>query len=56
MESPSSAQAAASQPFGSMHEARSANGVAAVAPRLWQSLEIDTLRRIRHRQSHWPEQ
>ena len=48
MASPSGTQAAASQPFGSMHEARSANGVAAVAPRLWQSLEIDTLRRFWH--------
>jgi diguanylate cyclase (GGDEF)-like protein/PAS domain S-box-containing protein len=38
-------QTAAREPFGLPHKARSANGAAAVAPRLWQSFEIDSLRR-----------
>ncbi len=43
-----SVQTAAREPFGSLQEAYLANGAAAVSPRLWQSFEIDSLRRCWH--------
>src|SRR5262249_17967323 len=42
-----SAQTAANSDLGCLHEARPANGAAASTSGLWQSFEIDTLRR------HW---